>query len=185
MAGGPGTILIDALVRELYERDFDEDGALAARGEVNEPLLNELTGAEYFQREPPKRSCTKEWSAPAIQRVEMMAGKHRCRARDLIATVTELTARTVAGNALKMTERPHEVVLAGGGAKNIHLAGRIRKLLSPCSTYAAERYGLDTRSHGAVCAAVLAAARLDGVRAHCHAATGAGEPVVLGGVWCP
>jgi len=180
---GPGTVLIDAFTRELYDKEFDEDGALAARGEVHDLLLNELSGGEYFQREPPKRSCGKEWSSPAVQRVEMMAGKHRCRARDLIATLTELTARTVAGNVLKMTERPHEVILVGGGAKNIHLAGRIRTLLSPCSTYAAERYGLDLRAHGAVCAAVLAAARLDGFSAHCPAATGAGDATVLGAVW--
>jgi len=182
---GPGTVLIDALVRQLYEQEFDEDGALAARGKVHEPLLNELTGGEYFQREPPKRTHVREWSGPAIQRVEMMAGKHRCGAADLITTLTELTARTVAGHVLKMTERPHEVVLVGGGAKNIHLAGRIRKLLSPCSTYPADHYGLDMRAHGAICAAVLAAARLGGVRAHCPAATGAADAATLGAVWVP
>ncbi len=185
MDTGPGTILIDALTRQLFDSEMDEDGAIAARGKVNKTLLNELMAGEYFRRDPPKLTHPADWSGAAQQRLEMMAGKHRCRARDLVATVTELTARTVAKGVLARTERPHEVILAGGGAKNIHLAGRIRTLLSPCSTYAAERYGLDLRAHAAVCCAILAAARLDGFPAHCHVATGAEEPVILGAVWSP
>ena len=180
---GPGTVLIDAVAGRLFEREMDEDGALAARGKVHDPLLNELMAGEHFQRDWPKLSHAGDWRGAALERLEMMAGKHRCGAGDLIATVTELTARTVARDVLRLTERPHEVVLAGGGGRNIHLAGRIRSLLSPCSTYAIDRYGLDLRAHGAVCCAVLAAARLDGVAAHCPAATGADSAAVLGALW--
>ena len=103
-------------------------------------------------------------------------------AEDLLATVTELTARLVVRAIDALTERPHEVILFGGGALNIHLAGRIRALMSPSSTYAVERYGLDARCAQAACRAVLAAARLDAFAAHCHAATGAAAPSVLGAV---
>jgi anhydro-N-acetylmuramic acid kinase len=180
---GPGTTLIDAVAEDLFERPFDADGALAARGTVHEPLLNEFMSAEHFQRKAPKLAAPGDWAGPAVQRLQMMAGKHRCSAGDLLTTVTELTARTVAHDVLALTERPHEVILAGGGARNIHLAGRIRTLLSPCSTYTAERYGLDLRAHAAVACGVLAAARLDGYPGHCAAATGAKAPVVLGAVW--
>ncbi len=180
---GPGTILIDHLARQLFERDVDTDGALAAKGSVHKPLLNELLAGEYFHRTPPKRTSAEDWSGQACQRLEMMAGKHRCRARELITTVTELTARSVAEAVLSLTERPHEVILTGGGALNIHLAGRIRTLLSPCSTYASEHYGLVIRAHAATAAAVLAAARIDAFPAHCHRATGIAEPIVLGSLW--
>ncbi len=182
---GPGTILIDYLARQLFQRDADIDGTIAARGSVNGALLNELLAAEHFHRAPPKRTCSADWSGQAFQRLEMMAGKHNCEAGMLLTTVTELTARSVAAAVLAMTERPHEVILTGGGALNIHLAGRIRSLLSPCSTYACERYGLAMRAHGATAAAVLAAARIDAFAAHCHAATGAAEPVVLGSLRVP
>ena len=180
---GPGTVLIDHLARLLFERDFDADGALAVRHTPSEPLLNELLAGEYFHRPPPKRTTVGDWSGSAGDRLEMMAGKHRVGAGELLATVTELTARTVASAVLGQTERPHEVILTGGGAMNIHLAGRIRTLLSPCSTYACERYGLGIRAHGPTAAAILAAARADGYPAHCHAATGAREPRVLGALW--
>jgi len=182
---GPGTILIDHLARQLFRRDVDTDGALAAKGSVQEALLNELLAGEHFRRKPPKRTTSGDWSGPAMERLEMMAGKHRCGARALITTVTELTARSVAAAVLGLTERPHEVILTGGGALNIHLAGRIRTLLSPCSTYACERYGLAIRAHGATAAAVLAAARIDAFPAHCHSATGAAEPTILGSLRLP
>jgi anhydro-N-acetylmuramic acid kinase len=182
---GPGTILIDYLAHQLFQREADTDGALAARGSVNGALLNELLAAEHFHRAPPKRTTSDDWSGQAAQRLEMLAGKHRCQAASLLATVTELTARTVAAAVLGLTERPHEVILTGGGALNIRLAGRIRTLLSPCSTYASERYGLAIRAHGATAAAVLASARIDALPAHCHRATGADGPVVLGSLWVP
>ncbi len=182
---GPGTILIDHLARQLFQQEIDTDGALAAKGEVHEPLLNEMLAGEHFRRKPPKRTGSEDWTGQACQRLEMMAGKHRCQARSLITTATELTARSVAEAVLGLTERPHEVILTGGGALNIHLAGRIRKLLSPCSTYACQRYGLGIRAHAATAAAVLAAARIDAFPAHCHTATGAAQPTILGSVWLP
>jgi anhydro-N-acetylmuramic acid kinase len=182
---GPGTILIDYIAHQFFKRDADTDGALAARGSVNAALLNELLSAEHFHRTPPKRTSADDWSGQAVQRLEMMAGKHLCEAATLLTTVTELTACTVAAAVLAMTERPHEVILTGGGALNIHLAGRIRTLLSPCSTYACQRYGLAIRAHGATAAAILAAARIDALPAHCNNATGAAEPVVLGSLWAP
>ncbi len=182
---GPGTVLIDALAARLFDAPMDADGAAAARGEIDEGLLNELMAGEFFQMPAPKRTHVGEWGERVFQRLEMMAGKHRLDAAGLLTTVTELTARVAARDVLALTERPHEVILAGGGALNIHLAGRIRKLLSPCSTYTAERYGLDLRGHTATAAAMLAAARLDGFPAHCPRASGADEAVLLGSPWVP
>jgi anhydro-N-acetylmuramic acid kinase len=96
--------------------------------------------------------------------------------------MTELTAKLVAQAIAGFTEKPHEVVLTGGGAMNIHLAGRIRKLLSPSSTYTVEKYGFGIRAKQAACYAVLAAARMDGIAAHCTQATGAKRAKVLGTV---
>ncbi len=179
---GPGTALSDGLMARLYETSFDGDGAAAARGTVHGEMLNELEAGEYLHRAAPKLSCAGDWLGGALERVELMAGKHHVQAKDLVTTVTELTARTVARDVLRLTERPHEVILCGGGARNIHLAGRIRTLLSPCSTYTIQRYGYDLRGYTAVCAAVLAAARLDEWPAHCPTATGAAAARVLGAV---
>ncbi len=115
----------------------------------------------------------------------MLAARHGCEGNDLLATATELSARIIADAVNSLTERPHEVILAGGGAANIHLAGRIRKLLSPCSTYVVERYGFSLRALGAVCFAMLAAARMDNFSAHCPQTSGATRQAILGAVHLP
>lgn len=182
---GPGTILIDELARKYFSRPFDADGTIASQGTVNGILLNELLANGYFQTAPPKSTCPSQWGEAYIWRMINMGSKHNCQGADLLGTVTEMTARLVALAVGKLTERPHEVILSGGGALNIHLAGRIRKLLSPCSTYTSQRYGLGLRAKEAACYATLAAARLDRFAAHCPAATGARRAAVLGSVWMP
>ncbi|MBN1555879.1 MAG: anhydro-N-acetylmuramic acid kinase [Phycisphaerae bacterium] len=182
---GPGTIVIDELVHQFHNRLHDTDGATASGGRVCAPLLNELLANPYFQVDPPKRTDAAAWTNTYLYRLLQMAQKHGCDGADLIATATELTAQAVAkavGFAASgpITERAHEVILTGGGAMNIHLAGRIRTLLSPSSTYTVERYNLCLRAKQALCHAVLAAARIDNHPAHCHHATGAESPQILG-----
>lgn len=186
---GPGTIVLDELARDLFHRPYDTDGSVAAAGQPHAALLNELRAHPYFQALPPKRTDAAEWSGNYFWRWLLMAQKHSCQGADRLATAAELTARTVAqavgfSTGGPITERAHEVILTGGGARNIHLAGRIRSLLSPSSTYTVERYGLSLQAKQAACYALLAAARMDGFPAHCPHATGAKtkSPVVLGSV---
>jgi len=182
---GPGTLLIDQLSHQLFDRPFDADGTIASRGRVNRPLLDELLSDPSFHQPPPKQVVRSQWDESAVWRITNLGRKHRCEGAGLLATVTELTAQSAATAIATLTERPHEVILCGGGARNIHLAGRIRKLLSPCSTYTCERYGLGLRAAKGAALAMLAAARMDKFAAHCPAATGAERAAVLGSVTLP
>ena len=182
---GPGTIVIDELIHKFHNRMFDTDGSIAAGGRINPVLLNELMSNPYFHSKPPKRLNPADWSQKYIWQMLQMAQKHNCSGADLISTATELTARTIVQAISALTERPHEIILTGGGAMNIHLAGRIRTLLSPCSTYTVEKYGYGIRAEQAICYAILAAARLDAVSAHCPTATGAEKNATLGAVTIP
>jgi anhydro-N-acetylmuramic acid kinase len=176
----PGTLVIDELIRRFHNRPFDVDGAIAGGGRVNPVLLNELLANAYFLEEPPKLLNPTDWSDTYHWRLLQLAEKHRVEGADLITTVTEMTARAIADGVANLTEIPHEVILTGGGSLNIHLAGRIRRLLCPSSTYTVEKYEFDIRSKQAVCTAILAAARMDGFSAHCPQTTGADKKTILG-----
>ncbi|NBB95818.1 MAG: hypothetical protein GVY16_08760 [Planctomycetes bacterium] len=182
---GPGTILLDAMAHKFHHRMHDTDGSFAAGGRVCPSLLNELQAHAYFQVEPPKRTCPAEWGKTYLWRLMQMAGNHKTDEAGIIATATELVADSAARAVAGLTERPHEVILTGGGTLNIHLAGRIRKKVSPSSTYTIERYGYGLRAKQAVCMAVLAAARLDAFPAHSPPATGATSKAVLGSITRP
>ena len=182
---GPGAAVLDVLAHRFFSKPFDPDGTIAAHGRVCAPLLNELHGEPYFQRRGPRVACPADWGEGFVERLMAAGQKHGCGGADMLATAAELTARTVAQGVAAMTERPHEVILSGGGAMNIHLAGRIRRLLNPSGTVTVEKFGISMRAKNALCMAVLAAARLAGVSAHCPAATGAARQAVLGSVTLP
>lgn len=177
---GPGARLLDALAGEHCDRSTDADGTLAARGRASPELVHELLADRYFRRPSPRATTPAGWGGDYRRRVDLMADKHGCGGADLLASVVEMIARSVADAVAAGTERPHQVVLCGGGALNIHLAGRIRELLSPSSTVTSERFDLPVRGCEAACAAIQAAARMDGYPAHCPSASGAQRRVVLG-----
>jgi len=185
---GPGTMVLDALAHKFHNKPYDTDGAMAAAGRAAPMLVHELLAHPYYHREivsglSPKRVCLADWSQAYVWRVLQAAGKQQVAEGDLLAVISEVTAQTIARAIAQLTERPDEVILTGGGAKNIHLAGRIRQLLCPSSTVTCIRQGIALEAKQAVCMAMLAAARLDGVKAHCPQATGATQSKILGSVW--
>ncbi len=180
---GPGAVVLNGLARRHFGQACDTDGSLAARGKVQPALLNEMLAHPFLHRPLPKATSAMEWGQVYLDRLDLMTSKRRIDAGDLITTATEMIARFVAEAVGGLTERPHQVILAGGLAHNIHLAGRIRSLLSPCSTITAEAMEIPITAYRTVRLALLAAARLDAFPAHCPSATGASRPTVLGGVW--
>jgi len=122
---GPGVVLIDAAVRRLTagERSFDEDGALAAAGTADEELVGEWLADPFFA-EPPPRSTGRERFGAA--RVEAWLGDHTgLSAEDAVATLTEVTARSIAESYALIGFGINDVVLCGGGARNPEIARRL------------------------------------------------------------
>lgn len=183
---GPGNALMDAAVEMATggRLTFDRDGALAARGEVDEALLAELLRHPYFAAEPPKSTGREEFGRPFVMRLAEAVRPEGDRDwLDLVATLTELTARTVA-DAYRRWVIPlgvDEVVVTGGGALNPTLMGRLRALLAPLPVVDGhEGLGVDPEAKEAVAFALLAWAHLRGIPGNVPSATGASGPRVLG-----
>jgi len=179
---GPGGMVIDALARRLFDKPCDTDGAIAAGAAADPRLLNELLAAPWFHRPPPKTTGREDWGPTFVERLCMRAEARDVSAADLLATASELTVQSIVAAIGRLTENPHEVILCGGGARNIYLAMRLRKLLVPASTISIERYDIDVTAKEAVSFAMLAAARIDRIAANVPQATGASRPVLLGSV---
>ena len=96
---GPANSLIDAAVEIATDgrHRYDKDGRLAARGTVDEALLDDLLRHPYFAAEPPKSTGREEFGRPFVERlVQALPPEGDQDWMDLVATLTELTARTVA-----------------------------------------------------------------------------------------
>jgi anhydro-N-acetylmuramic acid kinase len=182
---GPGNALIDSAV-ELATRgrmSYDQDGKLADQGEVDATLLDELLRHPFFQLAPPKSTGREAFGRPMVQRlVEAVEPEGDRDWLDLIATLTELTARSIAGAYQRwITPRGvSEVVLTGGGARNPRLVRRIHELLAPLPVLDGSALGVDPEAKEALAFAILAWAHAHGIAANAPAATGAKGPRVLG-----
>jgi anhydro-N-acetylmuramic acid kinase len=51
---GPGNMVIDQLMQDLFGKPYDDNGEVAGRGAVLEPVLEEALCAPYFKQKPPK-----------------------------------------------------------------------------------------------------------------------------------
>jgi anhydro-N-acetylmuramic acid kinase len=182
---GPGNALIDAAVEKATggRLTFDRDGQLAAQGKVDEALLAELLGHPFFELAPPKSTGREVFGRPFVERlVEAVEPEGDSDWMDLIATVTELTARTIADAYRRwvIPQGVEEVVLTGGGALNPTLVGRIRTLLEPLPVVDGSALGVGPEAKEALAFAVLAWAHVRGIPANAPTATGAVGPRVLG-----
>ena len=93
---GPANALIDILARRITDarQSYDRDGALAAAGTTDEDLLTALLSEPFYGRPAPK-STGKELFHAAYLDSFLEAHPHLGE-HDQIATVTALTARTIA-----------------------------------------------------------------------------------------
>ncbi|MDQ3556327.1 MAG: anhydro-N-acetylmuramic acid kinase, partial [Gemmatimonadota bacterium] len=182
---GPGNALIDAAVEIATGGRllFDHDGRLAAQGEVDAALLEELLAHPFFALPPPRSTGRELFGRPFVERlVEATQPEGDRDWLELVATLTELSARSIA-DAYRRWLVPRgvdEVIVTGGGARNGTLMERIRLLLHPLPVADSSTLGVDADAKEAVAFALLAWAHLCGIPANAPAATGAAGARVLG-----
>ncbi|MEU8437955.1 anhydro-N-acetylmuramic acid kinase [Streptomyces sp. NPDC029216] len=176
---GPGNALLDAAVRELTagRLGYDEDGALATAGRVHEPLLRRLLAEPYYRLPAPK-TTGKELFHPGHLHAAL-DGLGPLAPPDLLATLTRLTARTVA-DALRPL-RLTEVIASGGGTRNPALMRMLREELPPDTALLdSDALGLPAAAKEAYAFAVLGFLTLHGLPGNAPECTGARGPRVLG-----
>ena len=174
---GPANALIDAAVRAGTggAEQFDADGRLAARGAVDQQLLQLLLEEEYYRRPAPKSTGKELFHPGYLDR--FLAGRSPSL-EDLVATLTALTARTVAA-AVGETE---EVVLSGGGTRNPALVAALRGELPGTPVRTSDELGLPSAAKEALAFAVLGFLTVNGQAGALPSCTGARHASVLGAI---
>lgn len=183
---GPGVALLDGAARRASrgEESWDVDGRRAARGTVRQGLLDELLADPFFGETPPRSTGRERFGEALLDRI-VAAESPRTREDwdDLLATLTELTARSVARSYRDFLPAGalHEVVLTGGGARNPTLVQALERALDPLPVRTGARaLGMDPDAREAAAFALLAWAHLKGVPGNLPQVTGASGHRVLG-----
>ncbi|MCD6289146.1 MAG: anhydro-N-acetylmuramic acid kinase [Anaerolineae bacterium] len=180
---GPGNMLIDAAAARATNGalSFDRDGELARRGRVDEALLAEWLAHSYFHRPPPKTAGRELFGAPFFEQAWSAARARGLEPTDVVATLTALTARSIADAYHRFLPRPvDEAIVGGGGARNPVLMDMLREALAPARLMRHEDVGIDSDAKEAIAFAVLAYETWHGRPGNLPSVTGARRPVVLG-----
>lgn len=117
---GPGNVLIDEWVGAKTGARFDDEGRLAAAGQVDEAALSAMLEAAFFGQVPPKSLDRYDFDFTTVAALSPEDGA---------ATLTELTARAIARSQAFMDAPPKAWVIVGGGYRNDHLMARLKALL--------------------------------------------------------
>jgi anhydro-N-acetylmuramic acid kinase len=191
---GPGNMVIDDCMRRLYEREFDENGAVARTGKVLRDVVEKVLKEGYFSAPPPKSCGREQFGEVFVSRLIAMcrkAGGREDRDEDAVATATALTAASVVdayrrfvwkrvGQAAPVS--PVEFVVAGGGANNGVLMEMLGDRLEPVKVRMMEELGVPAQAKEGLAFALLAWLSWHGLPGNVPTATGAQRAVVLGKV---
>lgn len=113
----PVNIILNTLAQQ-FNKDFDENGDLARKGEINEALLNQLNSLDFYQQSHPK-SLGIEWCNqhifPMLKNVPPL---------EALATFTEHIAQQISNIINKNNSR--DLLITGGGAYNTFLIEKIK-----------------------------------------------------------
>jgi len=154
---GPANTLLDEAVRHLLPgRHFDEEGSVARSGSVQPILLEELLAHPFFSRQQPRSTGQEEFSWTWLYRTLRQCAPD-LQVADLLATLVELTARTVVEAIPADIRRRNPVLyISGGGWRNHYLIERIGALLPGTRLESSASLGIDPDAKEAILFAVLA-----------------------------
>jgi anhydro-N-acetylmuramic acid kinase len=180
---GPGNTLIDHAVWRLSggSARFDQDGAFASSGRVDDVLLAELLGNPYFVAQPPKSTGRELFGAQFADAFIDRATEQHYSAGDIVATLTAFTAHSIVDQYRRfLPGRPDEVIVGGGGSRNPVLMSLLASLLDPAQLRLHEDFGLPSLGREAVYFALMGHEALFGRANIIPSCTGAIHAVPMG-----
>jgi anhydro-N-acetylmuramic acid kinase len=184
---GPGNMVIDQLMQQLFDKRFDRGGKTGARGAVIKSVVSAKLREPFFQARPPKTAGREQFGSEYAARFLEACRKAGGSPEDAIASATALTAQSV-GLAYSsflfrnMRQAPVDFIVSGGGARNLTLMQMLQYQLEPlgCTVQASDDLGLPAEAKEAAAFALLAYETWHRRPGNIPSATGAARPAVLG-----
>lgn len=177
---GPGNALMDEWTLLHAGKRYDESGAWAATGKINQELLNRLLQHSFFALAAPKstgrEAFNRQWLDQALAGINIPAN-------DVQATLLELTAITISDAITALSTESKVVFVCGGGAYNSHLMRRLQALLPKDKLETTATLGVDPQWVEAIAFAWLAQQTMNRQPGNLKEVTGANREVILGGVY--
>lgn len=164
---GPGNALLDDWMRGKTGKTFDEGGAAAGAGRVDEDILSRLLSHPYFTRRPPKSLDRNAFVSEAWRGLSLEDGA---------ATLAAFTVRGVAQALEHLPQKPLRWIVCGGGRMNGFFMTALEKALG-APVVSIDTLGLNGDATEAEAFAYLAVRSLRGLPLSFPLTTGVKQPM--------
>ena len=170
---GPGNALIDDFMRQHTGKSLDRDGSEAAKGEADGSFVDHILEHPFFAAPLPKSLDRNEFAFANLSMPTFVVS-------DGAATLTALTAASVARVVPLLPQPPRSWIVAGGGAHNLTLLKMLRERLAPAMFETADSVGWSGDAVEAQAFAYLAVRTLKGLPITFPGTTGVARPMTGG-----
>lgn len=177
---GPGNMLIDYFVNKLFDKNYDKNGEIASKGEIDNKWLNELLQEPYYSIKPPKTTGRELFNNNYAEKIFKSAPKDKF---SVISTITALTAKVITDsykNFIFPKTKIKETVIGGGGAYNKTLMNYIQAYIPDIEVKTHEDFGIPNKLKEAIAFAYLGYYALNKQTNNIPSCTGANEAVIMG-----
>jgi anhydro-N-acetylmuramic acid kinase len=179
---GPGNMLMDAWIFEQQGNRFDQDGAWALKGKVDDVLLSKLLNDPFFSQPPPKSTGRDNFHLSWL--LEKLGDKNDL-AEDVQATLLHLSVHSILEALARYAPQTQKLIVCGGGAKNKALMNLLETKKVDFFKHAlqistSDSVGIDPQLVEGLAFAWLAWAHKEKRPANLPAVTGAKGPRILG-----
>ncbi|MCX8169433.1 MAG: anhydro-N-acetylmuramic acid kinase [Candidatus Methanomethylicia archaeon] len=185
---GPGNMIIDSLVREMSngKMNMDLNGEIAARGEINNELLNYMMKHPYLKMKPPKTTGREDFGEKYVKKIIKKVKELNLCWEDTIATATYYTAKNIIESYIKyLPGKVDEMIIGGGGSRNKTLLKMIKELNQNIKVSLHEDYGIPSQAKEPLLMIILANETINGIPNNIPSATGAKERIIMGKIIVP
>ena len=179
---GPGNVLLDAWYEQHQHGPYDHDGLWAATGTINKDLLNHLLNDDYFKQAIPKSTGREYFNLDWLQQ-KLAEFQPQLEPQNVQATLTALTAHSIAQDIHQYATQTEAIYVCGGGAHNSSLMAALQQSLANITVSTTEQLGLHSDWVEACAFAWLAAQTLANKTGNLPDVTGAKRASVLGGIY--
>ena len=189
---GPGNMIIDAVISAVTggEKTYDAGGGTAAKGRVCNALLDILKEEPYYRQPLPKTTGREHFGVQYTEKILSWWKENPIPVEDLLATVTDLTAYSIADAYERYVlpkYRASEIIVGGGGSYNATLLRFMKERFAPhgVAVRTQEDLGLSSDAKEAVAFALMADCCMRGKVNTLPSVTGAEHPAVMGKISQP
>ncbi|MCF7925048.1 MAG: anhydro-N-acetylmuramic acid kinase [Candidatus Izimaplasma sp.] len=176
---GPGNMMIDYAMTQLFNQPYDNFGQIAKQGNLSEKMLSALMCNPYFDKHPPKSTGRELFGDHVTQNI--LNQYQHINPEDIITTLTHFTAKTIANSYQTFIDDDiDEVIVSGGGAYNKTLLALIQSYTKIKKVFTLEALDMSSDYKEALAFIILGNETLQHKPSNVPNATGAKKHTILG-----